>query len=241
VWDETAIAVYDANGRLVTQGKTGSHTETTNDEGDTTSVTIALDTTLKEAGEYTISLPDRFFYNDAEGTLPVMAFTSVVVVTGDVRDNLGVSPADGDTVDELFEITFTCSPIALVDDADVSQITVSFGEETVAHGNPDGITQDDNTISVALDSSLVQQGVYTVNIPEGLFLLDENGTISNYAISLTVNVSGLLDGINTVETIGVGGIIEVYNLSGQRINAPVSKRVNIVRRADGSVRKVITR
>lgn len=93
--------------------------------------------------------------------------------------------------------------------------------------------------------SISAVGTYTLVIPEGFFTyrseaLDATWTITTENAGAHASVFESTTGITGVSASTTGGA-EAYNLAGQKVDTPVSGTVNIVRKADGTVRKELVK
>ncbi|MCD8292098.1 MAG: hypothetical protein LUC91_11450 [Prevotella sp.] len=95
------------------------------------------------------------------------------------------------------------------------------------------------SITISFDE-ITDPGVYTVIIPAGFFVLgSEQFAQSSGQVTLkyTVNPTTAINAISTAVSEGA----EVYNLSGQRIGSAKNGAVNIIKFADGTVKKVLVK
>ncbi len=91
------------------------------------------------------------------------------------------------------------------------------------------------------NAEITEAGTYTITLPKGTFKV--RNTVYDEEVVLTYIIrtgieDGTEDGIDSIRTAMSEGA-EVYNLAGQKVTAPVKGTVNIVKYADGTVKKVL--
>ncbi|MCD8306144.1 MAG: leucine-rich repeat domain-containing protein [Prevotella sp.] len=123
--------------------------------------------------------------------------------------------------------------------------------------DPDDIIDEENNV-YNWNAEITADGTYTITFPAGTFSVDRNvydeETVLTYTIDSTASGEGEGDengngsgegdenggtetGISAVQAAIAGGA-EVYTISGQKVSAPVNG-VNIVKYADGTVKKIL--
>ncbi len=180
------IVVYDNDNNPVAYG---ADIEDIYDEDNWTynnAEIITLDTTIKDAGDYTLVIPEDFFFigaaqNQTSGE--ILAFYTVTG-EGDASDITYV-PAEGDTVETLSEISITCEDGLgwLLDDDDLSEIVVknTVTNETVTTVVDYESIQSDNDdedltlgVRLFLETPITVAGKYNYTIPAGAFVWGES-------------------------------------------------------------------
>ncbi len=206
--------------------------------------------TITDAGTYTIDIPEGFLYaGDAQSNAVTLTYT-IGDNSEETEYSYTVNPADGTTVSSLSTITISCETGIYVS---LDGISGSFSDIKVYNEDGDEVTSASTINSVdagtyydlgeeiVLADEIVEAGEYTVVIPEGTlayFVDGRDGDIDLGEITLTYTVDGTLDGINTIKA-AISEGAEVYNLAGQRVVTPVKGSVNVVKYADGTVKKVL--
>ncbi|MCD8282427.1 MAG: leucine-rich repeat domain-containing protein [Prevotella sp.] len=208
------IIVYDEDGNKVTDGDSFEEGETEVHNGYFDTYTLTLTDAIYTAGTYTVKVPDKMFmfyesadYDDHYSE----AFDIVYTVTGgdapEEEDGtyfeMSLDPAENATVESLSTLT--------VKDGEtengavnweghgtaVETITVTDeGGDVVAKGASydyiDGTGDDAVGVTITFDTTITEEGTYTITIPAGLFSgYDSNGNyIENKATEYNVAVSG---------------------------------------------------
>ncbi len=173
------------------------------------------------------------------------------LITYDVRIDTGMftyDPESYSTVESLETIEVSCeSGIACSWNVPTDNIYIqndNTGEivatATAAEENYDSDDYDDPAYSVTITfAEVTAAGEYTVVIPTDFFIysLADGSNLNSPRIELHYGIKVATD-IDGIESVGVEST-EVYNLAGQRVESPVKGSVNIVKYADGSVKKVL--
>ena len=106
--------------------------------------------------------------------------------------NYTVSPADGETVDSLstIVITYNDESVSIVPTW-TAQITItdSTGTTTKVSLSEDYVSYDGNVITVDVSYLGLEDGTYTITIPEGFFCIEDDADSKNAEITITVTVS----------------------------------------------------
>ncbi len=94
------------------------------------------------------------------------------------------------------------------------------------------------SVTITLDEAITADGVYTVEIPAGFFIIgSEESSTGSPKITLTYTIDAAT-GISAINAaIADGG--EVYNLAGQKVNAPVKGNVYIIKTAEGTKKMLV--
>lgn len=155
-----------------------------NGYGDFGELTITLINQITEAGEYSIVIPVGTFRLDSLDDNELFSFSITVTGTGnpdtpgddDDDDNMGelagipadfsVTPGENANIDEL-------SVIRIVDDY-YGYIRVSENARLYIDGKSVSFTtevggDDDNTLTITLDTPVTEEGEHTIQMPEGFF------------------------------------------------------------------------
>ncbi|MCD8282401.1 MAG: hypothetical protein LUC22_03995 [Prevotella sp.] len=242
------ITLTDEDGNVISATSCEPVESTLTSNDDYTEYVITFDPEITTDGTYVLTIPADFFaltigggtsyYNNDETTA-----TYIVEYDGIVR-TVEVTPADGETVASLRDVKFAHTPINLATDA--ANITVTDASGNVVATGVSGsygdieLNEDNNIIAITipLTETIATNGVYTIAVPKNAFYLDANETVLyEKAITVTVTVD-TSTGINAVSADELDGA-EIYNLAGQRVNTPVCGTVNIIKYADGTVKKVL--
>lgn len=226
---------------------------TLNDNNDYTAYLITFDEAITDDGTYVLSIPEGYFTLAIGGGGSYYASdettAAYTVKHEEIIYSIEVTPSDGETLASLANVRFAHTPIYLMTDEKNITVTDAFGTVvatgvTGSYDDDTNIEFDDDlnvtAITIPLTEEITTDGTYTVAVPADAFCLDANKTVAYAeAINVTVTVDGTT-GINAVYTTGQEGK-EIYNIAGQRLNAPLRGEVNIIRKTDGTVRKIITK
>ncbi len=144
---------------------------------------------------------------------------------------------------------------AYILDADGETVSTASGCTVNYETDSDDVVDDNGDLdedyyvaysaTITFSPTVTDAGTYSVVIPAGYFIVGQmSSAVSNPKITLTYTVSstsneggGTETGISAVQAAIANGA-EVYTISGQKVNAPVNG-VNIVKYADGSVKKIL--
>ena len=106
--------------------------------------------------------------------------------------NYTVSPADGETVDSLSTIVITYGDESVnIVPTWTAQITItdSTGTTTKVSLSEDYVSYDGNVITVDVSYLGLEDGTYTITIPEGFFCIEDDADSKNAEITITITVS----------------------------------------------------
>ncbi|MCD8202982.1 MAG: hypothetical protein LUD48_05015 [Prevotella sp.] len=205
--------------------------------------------TLTEEGTYTIEIPAGLFHiSDALSNAITLTYTIYNTVNPDDY-SYTVSPEAGELTEVTDTITILCHTGMYVVDGSLSSIKVyKDGKEYTTATSITAITDDNWQLydigeKLELGTALSEAGEYEVVIPAGFFYYFVDGRTQNIdmgEISIKYTISETT-GINAINAALSEGINEVYNLLGQRIQSLQNGKVNIVKFADGSVKKILVK
>ncbi len=216
--------------------------------------TCPSDVTFYE--DHTYKLDIALSESEAEDAAEIGSATLITYIgTTENIELESVTPDESDawTAAENTDIVLTFSGLVkidedntfIIDETDSESEDEETGSRTLAiAATGDDVTEDGYstqwTITVSggdisdFNGSTITISVLAVN-QNGDTVFDENG--DEITLSYTINIPST--GINAINAaVSVGA--EVYNLSGQRIGSTV-KGVNIIKNADGSVKKVLVK
>ncbi len=151
---------------------------------------LASDREVTAPGSYTLEFPMGTFYRSSDSEdLPAFKFRYVVSETGEAyRPDPAYSvvyPSDGSTVRRLSRLVVTFPDYGKAGPALNSDITVvdGMGKE-VATGIPLATKEKigQNQVAVTFSSDITAEGDYYVTMPEGTFLVGENGAKSEQIV-----------------------------------------------------------
>ncbi len=219
---------------------------------DNTQVVVTFEETIAP-GEYTLNIPADIFTLTLDSETNSYAGneeTSVVYSLADL--SLTFDPAGG-TVESLTEITVVYeNGIARNRSGNVSEITLTSEDgETVITAT--SCTADEESVNdnndytqfVITFTEPEESGKYTLYIPADFFSLTLDSDNFIYTNNEEVSVVYTLElpvpeGIDSVNA-SIFDDAEIYTISGQRVNTPVRGQVNIVRKSDGTVKKIFVK
>ncbi|MCD8282819.1 MAG: hypothetical protein LUC22_06170 [Prevotella sp.] len=235
----SSILLTDAEGNQLAAGEScDGDDETADEDGNYTRYLLTLDTTIVAAGEYTVYVPKNIFTLTAgDGTRSQSVDTyAVFIVSGEYAVTL--SPASGSTVTALDAVTFSREDgLELADGADVSSVKVYDADgEDVAYGASS--TATDGGLTIGLNTTVSTTGTYTLLVPADVFVFGNSLTNKEITATYTVDPTSGITGVNTEKG---NGAVEIYNVAGWRVNTPVRGQINIIRKSDGSVKKIMTK
>lgn len=168
-----------------------------------TTASFELPEEITAAGTYVLTIPAGFFIVGSNyDNSPEMVLTYTIGET-EPTEVLGVTPADGEEVSELYEFSIEMNKAislnAACDEAIslynlstvdlVASIPVDENEELYYTYN-----EDNTLVTFVLDQIVTTPGQYKLVIPAGKFLL--NGRELNDAIEFTFTIPGSGDGID---------------------------------------------
>ncbi len=179
-----------------------------------------------EKGVYTFEVPEGYFLDDSGE--PVPAFTLTYTIADPL--NFTADPANGSTVEKLDEILITLNDY---DEGDFDAPTVDTNQTLKVM--KDGVevctaTGDINPMifnmsSITLSQTLTEKGVYTIEVPAGFYLDDDNNPLPGFTLVYGIGVE---TGINAVKADAANGTKTIYNINGIRVNGKLPAGVYIV-------------
>ncbi len=203
-WNGEKATLTNAQGEVVAQGEANYG----DDFNIMNQVSITLDTEITADGTYTLNIPAGLFIVDNENST-AMTFTYSI---GEQKPDLTIDPADGSKVQKLsvFTITF--------DSATEAAPSWNGEKATLTNAQGEVVTQgeanygDDfnilNQVKITLDAEITADGTYTLNIPAGLFIVDnENSTAMTFTYYVGNSAINAILGNDIKE-------YKVYNLKG---------------------------
>lgn len=210
------VTVYDRENRtVVTKGVVAV------DVADSKTLTVVLDAAIVEDGTYTVEIAGGTVGDEEWGSSSylkgncnsLLSYTYKVVKATPEIPEVTTDPADGSTVEELHTIvltfakdadaapSFSVNPELL--DADnnvVATATADFGDDFDAL----------NVCKIVLDSKVTTPGTYTLNVPEGVFIINGDNSPAmkfTYTVGTGTGIADILNG-DAAET------FDVYTVSG---------------------------
>ncbi len=147
--------------------------------------------------------------------------------------NIGVpditySPADGSTVESISTITASYDG-GLCRTYSVTYLKIVL-TDTEGNQVAKGVscTENGTSCTITLSDVITAQGTYTLTLTAKFFYIgDESDEVTNATTTLTITV-GEATGIRSIDTLdSLDGNSAIYNLNGQRLNAP-AKGINII-------------
>ncbi len=219
---------------------------------ESSTITIYLSARVSTLGTYTINVPAGFFYINEANTITydkeITSEFNIVAFT--------FNPADGDDVSSLGNIIISCGGayFGIENDYEPSEIIlylfgrtleeVTYCESIIGIGN-----QDENgwytSYILILAKTISDEGTYILLVPEGFFTyqsddLEPAWFVTGESAGTHAATFDSTTGITGVD-VDTTGDMEIYNLAGQKVTTPVRGTVNIIRNADGTVRKVFVK
>ncbi|MCD8286190.1 MAG: hypothetical protein LUD50_03060, partial [Clostridia bacterium] len=248
-----AITITDEKGDVVATGNPSRQIYWDYQTADVSTGTIYITPALSDLGAYTIHIPAGFFYTDEEhnGLSPELTSTFNIV-------EFTFNPADGDEVSSLDNIIISCGDtyFGIEDDHEASEVILYlFGRDLTEATYCESITGigDPNedgwylSYNLHLAEPVTAEGTYILLIPEGFFTYQsedlEPAWVVDGSEAETANSHsfGSTTGINGINANGDGDSVEIYNTAGQKVTSPVNGTIKIVRKADGTIRKVLVK
>lgn len=197
----------------------------------TNTMRLTLDKEITEPGVYELIIPDDYFTSgeqfDSENS---RAFTGYYEIKAKSSDTLNFSadPENGSTVTELSTITLTLTDYAEDDwdapapngdgDVVIKKDGVEIGT-TMLEGDWDKF----NTYTITLPETQTEEGIYTIEIPEGLLLSSSGDPLPGITLEYGI---GKATGINNATI--ANGKKAIYNLNGVRVSGKLPAGVYIV-------------
>ncbi len=187
----------------------------------TNTMRLTLDKEITEAGTYMLYIPNDYFTSgeqfDSENS---REFTGYYYIENKVPTTLNFStdPENGSTVSELSTINLTFTDYEADDwgapamSYDGEIIVKKDGVE-IGTASCEGSWDYFNQQTITLDVAQTEEGIYTIEIPEGYFLSGDGDALP--AITLEFGI-GKTTGIHNATT--ANGQKVVYNLQGVRVN-----------------------
>ncbi len=147
-------------------------------------------------------------------------------------------PADNDTIESLTSVTIQTNDVYMTwgdtDDYEAAIIVYNADGDSITCGRmPTGSEEEEEIwgtggleigYTIPLDTEITASGVYTIVIPEGLFILTNGDSdYSNAELTITVTIENDDDDLTTAingVTLQTTGDNKFYNLNGQRVTTP---------------------
>lgn len=195
-----------------------------------TSASFTLPAAITEEGNYTIIYPTAFFMlgNQYESCCNKEQIVDLVIeaktpVTPPVVEKPTITPAEG-TVTSLqkFTLTFAADAFVGFEGMILPTLTNANGEE-VATITLDYDWDAFNVGVMNLDKEITEPGTYTLTIPAGTFVLDEEGNVPCEAYTFTF----VIEASTAISAINADTKANIFTVAGQRVNKNV-KGVNII-------------
>lgn len=181
-------------------------------------IPVDLNEEITKDGVYTIHIPAGYYLLN-EGVKESSELNLVYAVGNAViKKDVEADPADGSTVNSLKQITLTWtkeSSVAQGFNSDEPITVTNAAGETVTTVNENtGIEfgADFNQMVINLSDEITTNGVYTVHVPAGKFVLGDEGDRNSAAFTLTYYI-GNTDNINIANTVS-DSVFKVYNTEG---------------------------
>ncbi len=197
----------------------------------TNTMRLTLDKEITETGTYMFYIPNDYFTSgeqfDSENTREFTGYYYIENTTP-VTLNFETDPENGSTITELSTITLTFTDYAADDwsaPAMSYEGTIVVKKDGVEIGTADceGSWDYMNQSTITLSEAQTEEGIYTIEIPEGYFLSGDGNALP--AITLEYGI-GKTTGINNA-TIANGQKV-AYNLQGVRVNGKLPAGVYII-------------
>ncbi len=198
------------------------------DPTDRTKGVIQVEEEIIEEGSYTVYIPngvvgdETWYNNDAQtgkcNTYAVFYFTVNSKPGGDVSDQWTTDPANGSTITSLHEIHVWNSTVEYLNCGAGKCVLYRDGVELekIADATYDWEC-DNNELMMFTSVEYTEDGVYTLEVPEGFFNDDSGDNLPAVTFTWYLGVSGInalfADGIN----------LDVYSLDGRLVMKNVNK------------------
>lgn len=182
----------------------------------TNTVRLTLEHAITEEGGYTLYIPAGYF-NSGEQFEGVVSKTyeGFFTVKGQeepVSANFTTDPANGSTVSSLSTISITYDDLEEIGTGS-GIITVKKDGEVIEKLDAELDWDVYNKANITLSSEQTEQGIYTIEIPEGYFVTAEGDDLP--AVTLEYGI-GIATGINTAKTNVEADA--TYTLGGVRVS-----------------------
>ena len=181
-----------------------------------------------EKGVYTFDIPEGYFQDASGNALPAVKLTYTIGEAPTL--NFTSDPANGSTVDELSKIDITLTDYA-DDDWDAPTVTVDDytikvmkDGKQVATATIKNDPSIGNLLHMTLSETLTETGVYTIVVPEGVFVDGDSKPLPGLTLVYGI---GTPTGINNAKANANGKDI-IYNLNGLRVNGKLPAGIYIV-------------
>lgn len=205
----------DEDGNAVVVGSSASLTAENN------VLTATFDANIEESGEYSITFPEGLLKADGHN---LKAITLVY--------NVAVPPLP--TVELVYADAVTEGRVGITLPEGMTLLSCDTGRTmlvTDADGQTEGtaMTGTDGTscwLDIYIIGGTLAVGQHTIAVPEGLIVLSD-ATQKYQNVAHTVSLTVVADGINGVTAVMPYAGKAVYNIAGQRLEAP-KKGINIV-------------
>lgn len=178
-----------------------------------TEFTINLPAEITEPGNYTITIPEHYFYiqGSFQYSQELTLKYEVVTKLANPADNWVISPAQG-IVESLETIRIELS--------DYSEVGLGSGKATISinGGEPKNLPDAEfdwdywNVMIQPLGDTYTEEGTYVISFPEGYFLNAVGDPIPASTLTYQIKSSGI-SGIAADEN----GLYVVYNIAGVKV------------------------
>ena len=193
----------------------------------TNTMRLTLEHAITDEGGYTFVIPAEYFNSgeqfDGEVSKAYEGFFIVKGSSEPIKVNYTTDPANGSTVKSLGEITI---------------VFPDYAEDGVALGNGmivikkygtqidrvDAIPDDIDYNKFSIPVNQTEQGIYTIEIPEGYFVNPDGDNIPAITLEYGINEA---TGINNAQVNASAQSQATYTLSGVRVNGKLPAGVYI--------------